>query len=690
MSFDNIPQEMRNYSHFVVWKYEQRDGSDKPTKNLYSPLYGYQASTTSPGTWGSYDDARRAFDAGGWDGIGFVFTDDDPFAGIDLDDTEGDQADYDRQLRIFDEFQSYAEYSPSGKGVHIIVRGSVAQGRRRSKIEVYSSQRFFTMTGNVLRDATIADCNDKLQVLWNAMRPVNDRADDGFNGPEREPDTAMLERAFAAANGDKARDLYEGRWQAHYASQSEADFALCDILAFYSDNRAQIVRVFRASALGQRDKAGRDDYVARMLARVFDRRAPSVDTAAAIANAKAFIDAQIAADAAGLPTFDMPADDALPTFDVGSFNGLDVTPREWLVEGMIPANNVTLFYGDGGSGKSLLAAQLCVAKVLGCGWIGSEPLTKGNALYVSAEDDLPEVHRRMADIVRHHEVSMFDLRGLAVVPLADRDALLAVQGRTRGILEPTPLYAALAARIAALRPALVVVDTLADTFGGDENDRSQARQFVGLLRRLAIGFNTTVVVLAHPSRDGMKTGRGDGASTGWHNSVRSRLYLIEHPDEPLNRILTTKKANYGPKGGEITVQWFRGVFVMVAAKSNEPAHKKTAEDAADQLFLELLADFTAQGRTVSPESSSRTNAALQFANTPKGKEFDRRGFDRAMQRLFEAGRIVVETVGPPSKQKPVIRAIEGVPTPSDPPSDRFPTPSDPYSDPPADVFRPPC
>lgn len=69
----------------------------------------------------------------------------------------------------------------------------------------------------------------------------------------------------------------EGRWNEFYPSQSEADFAFIDMVAFYTPNRAQVARIFRASALGQREKAARRDYVDRMIARSFDRQLPPVD-----------------------------------------------------------------------------------------------------------------------------------------------------------------------------------------------------------------------------------------------------------------------------------------------------------------------------------------------------------------------------------------------------------------------------
>lgn len=277
MDFNNIPHEMRIYPQWVVWRYEDTD-SKKPTKVPYSAKTGHLASVTDPNTWAGFDECVNAMSSGWYAGIGFVLTENDPYSFIDLDDTKGDQTALDRQIKIFNEFNSYAERSPSGSGLHIIVKGAIPSGRRRSFIEVYSSLRYMTMTGDIYRNAPINDCNELLNVLWGQMGQGSVAVAHYAGLAEaKETDERVYNRAVAAANGDKFAELYAGKWEGMYASQSEADFALVDIIAFYTQNRAQISRMFRASGLGQRDKAKRDDYVSYMLNKCFDRMLPPVD-----------------------------------------------------------------------------------------------------------------------------------------------------------------------------------------------------------------------------------------------------------------------------------------------------------------------------------------------------------------------------------------------------------------------------
>lgn len=266
---------MKTYRQWVCWRLVDR-GGEKPTKIPFNPATGAMASVTDPHTWATFDEAVAA--APSYNGIGFVLTKADPYTFIDLDDTAGNQANLDRQLRIFKEFDSYSERSPSGTGLHIIVRGHVPNGRRRASVELYSTERYMTMTGVVFRDKPIMERQQLCQTLWAEMggeanaAPVHDG-----NAPQTIDDAEVIRRALAAVNGEKFKLLLEGNWRELYPSQSEADIAFTNIIAFYTQNTAQIVRIFHASPLGQRDKAKRPGYLDGLIRRAYDQLLPPVD-----------------------------------------------------------------------------------------------------------------------------------------------------------------------------------------------------------------------------------------------------------------------------------------------------------------------------------------------------------------------------------------------------------------------------
>lgn len=264
---ENIPAEMRGYKSWVLWKFEETEGG-KPTKIPYSAK-GHKADPTDSASWVSFEQVFQIYSANKdrYSGIGFVLSDADPYAFIDLDEPKNpdgsplDQAEYDirmaRQQKIFKEFDSYSELSPSGKGLHIIVKGAIPNGRKRESVEVYSNLRYMTMTGNVYHNAPIADRNEPLNDMWAEMgRGAS--AQMFYAGLARavSTDEEILNTARTATNAEKFIDLFDhGNWQKYYPSQSEADFALVDILAFYSQNAAQTQKLFLQSALAKREKS---------------------------------------------------------------------------------------------------------------------------------------------------------------------------------------------------------------------------------------------------------------------------------------------------------------------------------------------------------------------------------------------------------------------------------------------------
>ncbi len=146
---ENIPEELRRRPQWVVWRLEKRDEGNAKVPHIAGGVG--KASSTDSSTWRTFEEAVKAFRTGRCDGIGFVFSSSDPYAGIDLDKCRNPKT---GELegwayKIVGEMSGYAEISPSGRGVHVIVRGK-APNRRKGRLEIYSSARFFTVTGRVL------------------------------------------------------------------------------------------------------------------------------------------------------------------------------------------------------------------------------------------------------------------------------------------------------------------------------------------------------------------------------------------------------------------------------------------------------------------------------------------------------------------------------------------------------------
>jgi primase-polymerase (primpol)-like protein len=143
---EDIPEELRVRPQWVVWKAV----GDKPDKVPYSARSGRRASSTDLLTWSTFQEALEAYESGEYAGLGFVFSSADPYTGIDLDDcVDGDGEIALWALEIVRYFDSYTELSATGSGLHVIVRGDVPN-RRNGNVEVYSSKRFFTVTGHAV------------------------------------------------------------------------------------------------------------------------------------------------------------------------------------------------------------------------------------------------------------------------------------------------------------------------------------------------------------------------------------------------------------------------------------------------------------------------------------------------------------------------------------------------------------
>jgi putative DNA primase/helicase len=271
-------QNIRDLRQWVCWRSEERDG--KTAKIPYSPLTGRRASSTDPESWGGYPEAVRACRERGYDGIGFTFTKDDPFCGVDIDRclnaATGEIEPWARE--IIEELDSYTEISPSGTGVHILLSAVLPEGRnRKGRIEMYDRKRYFTITGRHLEGTPhkIEAREERLLALGRKVMGELPSAN-GHISPRPEignelSDQEIIGRAAEADNGEKFRRLWTGDTSG-YASASEADQALCSLLAFWTGPEAdRIDSLFRQSGL-YRDKWDREDYRNRTISKALEGR----------------------------------------------------------------------------------------------------------------------------------------------------------------------------------------------------------------------------------------------------------------------------------------------------------------------------------------------------------------------------------------------------------------------------------
>ncbi len=273
------PGELRTIDQFVCWLEEDRDGD--VTKVPYS-VYGGRASSTNPKTWAPFEAAITYAKEHAMSGIGFVFTEDDPFAGIDIDkcrDAEtGEIEPWAR--KIVAAFDSYTEVSPSGTGLHIFVKATLpGPNNRKGPLEMYESGRYFTLTGEHL-SGTPTEIHERQDVLERLYRHVFkiEKASSATNGhkPRTAPldvgDEDLLALAKQAKNGEKFSRLWRGDTSDYSGDDSRADLALCSLLAFWTDGDPErMEHLFRQSGL-YREKWNRQDYRERTLNRVLEGR----------------------------------------------------------------------------------------------------------------------------------------------------------------------------------------------------------------------------------------------------------------------------------------------------------------------------------------------------------------------------------------------------------------------------------
>lgn len=269
-------RELAPRPQWVLWRYETRNG--KRTKVPYSALTGRPASTTKKQTWTKYDSAIDAMVKNGDrnnlnDGIGFVFTDEDPYVGIDLDKCISNENVIEEwALEIITTLDSYTEYSPSGKGFHIYIKAQKRSDKcRTGRLEIYSTGRYFTFTGNRYEKTS-----EKIETRKEQFTKIFDQY---LERSETNPSVEITNLDLSLrvdpkklqsliSNNPKFRKTWNHqRDDLKDQSMSGYDLSLANFTAQagWSDNEIAALIILHRHTWGEEEKGHRQDYLIRQI-----------------------------------------------------------------------------------------------------------------------------------------------------------------------------------------------------------------------------------------------------------------------------------------------------------------------------------------------------------------------------------------------------------------------------------------
>jgi hypothetical protein len=608
-------KDMRDLRQWVCWRSEERDG--KPTKVPYGPLTGRRADSTDPQTWAGYQEAVSACKEHGYGGIGFVFTPEDDLCGVDLDGCldpqTGEMEPWARE--VIEELDSYAEISPSGTGVHILVRGGLPEGRnRKGAFEAYDRGRYFTVTGKHL-SGTPRSIESRQEELEGVVRRVfGEPSANGHGAPVTAPgradnglpDAEVVQKALAASKGERFARLWAGDTSG-YGSHSEADLALCGMLAFWTGGDAtRMDSLFRRSGL-YRKKWDREDYRDKTIAEALNGktefyRAPKMVKLA--------------------DGTEHRIEDIRPE-EIGKLLS-GVVPEEvsWLWPSWLALGKLALVDGDPGLGKSAMTLDLAARVSAGKPFPDGAECGLAGVVLLSAEDGLADTIRPRLDAAG---ADTSRILSLATVPDENgHDRLLSIP-------EDIPLIEKGIRRVGA---RLVVVDPLMAFLSGDTNSHrdQDVRRALAPLAGLAERTGAAVLVVRHLNKAVANNPlyRG-GGSIGIIGAARMAFVVGKDPQDEDRRVVAPTKNNLAmpPKSlmfgleevqsGSVRVNWLGHSEVSakdVLATPQDQEHADARSEAVEFLN-DILADGPVEASQIKEEAEDAGISERTLARAKK-------------------------------------------------------------------------
>jgi putative DNA primase/helicase len=501
----NTPKELQEKPQWVLWRGEDRvneqTGVVKVTKIPINPQTLHKASTTDPRTWGTFADCcaaigcaleewkEESLDAYRGGGLGFVFTENDSYAGIDLDHCRnpetGEVAPWAQQ--IITVLKSYTEVSPSGTGLHIFAQGKLSgEGHKRHPIELYDRRRFFTVTGDHYpgTPTTIEDRQAVVELLYAAM--------------------PILAKLLADSDRrEKFQRLFTGDISG-YSSQSEADLALCSLAAHVGATAGQIDALMRLSGLMRPkwdERHGTQTYGQMTIAEAREGQHETANT--------------------------QRAPLSLIRCDTVKAERVD-----WLWKPYLPLGKIALLEGDPGTGKSTLTALLAAHVTTGRPFPGTMDARRepGNVLFLQCEDGLADTTLPRLLAIGVDVSRVYVLReNIAIDDAELQDA------------------------VATCQPTLVVIDPLQGYLKAklDMHRANQTRGSMEPIRLLAEKHQCTILAVRHFAKTTQEKALYRGLGSIDFVAMARSVLQIDPMGVSKQYVLTHAKTNIGPQGAAL-------------------------------------------------------------------------------------------------------------------------------------------
>jgi putative DNA primase/helicase len=504
-----IPEELKQRKRWVNWKYvPQEDNPKKFKKKPINPATGAAASTSDSKTWSTYKGAVRRFQQGDVDGIGFILG--EPYAAVDLDKCRDpvSRKIEDWALKIVADINTYTEVSPSGTGLHLILKGTLPPGGNvrkmgKGKIEIYDSHHYFTVTGRRLkgRPHSIKDRDAELHHLHGNLfgKTVKEKSPETPVLPAPSPDVVkkVVSRIQSLAKDSPLRKLWEGDWRTRYPSHSEGDLALCTRLALKFGRDAGMVdlmfrksRLFREWKWGRLASAGGDTYGERTIRKAI--------TTAFTRKRK---------------------EHGVLTSSELSDRLQELSNETEIVGGLIPRGSVTLLVGDSGLGKSPFLYQLALCVASGLPFLG-HPVVRNRVLYFDYENSLSDVEGILSRLKHHLGLDNGNIP----------EELIIWSFNDPSHTGEPPVFQ----MMRDFGPCVVILDTLGAFKPGFDKNNEVATRTLKSLRGWARDTGSTIVGVHHPRKESKKRGERpepiEGDLRQWFLEMRGARALFNGSD----------------------------------------------------------------------------------------------------------------------------------------------------------------